>query len=109
MAENVLEVSDSEFDELVLKSSTPVLVDFWAPWCGPCLQLSPVIEQLAKELGEKVKIVKVNVDENRQSAAKYNVQSIPNLILFKDGQVKSQRTGAAPKPELEKMIKSALA
>ena len=82
----VVEVSDSSFEEEVLKADTPVLVDFWAPWCGPCKTIAPVVDELAGEYDGKLKVVKVNVDENKEAAMKYGVRGIPNLILFKDGE-----------------------
>jgi thioredoxin 1 len=87
---NVVTVTDANFDSEVLKSDKPVLVDFWAPWCGPCVQLSPVIDQIADATVGRAKITKVNVDDNQQLAAKYRVNSIPALLVFKDGQFKEQ-------------------
>jgi thioredoxin 1 len=87
---NVVTVTDANFDSEVLKSDKPVLVDFWAPWCGPCVQLSPVIDQIADSTVGRAKITKVNVDENQQLAAKFRVNSIPALLVFKDGQLKEQ-------------------
>ncbi len=96
----VVEVSDGSFDEDVLKASTPVLVDFWAPWCGPCKTIAPVVEELAAEYDGKLKVVKVNVDDNKEAALKYGVRGIPNLILFKDGENVAQIIGAVAKQEL---------
>ena len=87
---NVVTVTDANFDSEVLKSDKPVLVDFWAPWCGPCIQLSPVIDQIADATVGRAKITKVNVDDNQQLAAKYRVNSIPALLVFKDGKFKEQ-------------------
>jgi thioredoxin 1 len=87
---NVVTVTDANFDSEVLKSDKPVLVDFWAPWCGPCVQLSPVIDQIADATVGRAKITKVNVDDNQQLAAKFRVNSIPALLVFKDGQFKEQ-------------------
>src|SRR4051812_37556031 len=87
---NVINVSDANFDSEVLKSDKPVLVDFWAPWCGPCVQLSPVIDQIADATVGRAKITKVNVDDNQQLAAKYRVNSIPALLVFKGGEFKEQ-------------------
>lgn len=87
---NVVTVTDANFDSEVLKSDKPVLVDFWAPWCGPCIQLSPVIDQIADATVGRAKITKVNVDDNQQLAAKFRVNSIPALLVFKDGQLKEQ-------------------
>ncbi|MBP9837145.1 MAG: thioredoxin [Proteobacteria bacterium] len=96
----VKEISDSEFETEVLKSSTAVLVDFWAPWCGPCKTIAPVVEELAGTYGDKLKVFKINVDNNKEAAMKYNVRGIPNLILFKDGELKEQIVGAVAKQEL---------
>ena len=87
---NVVTVTDENFDTEVLKSSQPVLVDFWAPWCGPCIQLGPVIDQVADATAGKAKVAKVNVDDNQQIAAKYRINSIPALLVFKGGELKEQ-------------------
>ncbi len=100
MSKLVVDVSDKEFDKEVLKSSIPVLVDFWAPWCGPCRSIAPIIETLATEYEGKVKFVKVNVDDNKEYAMKYNVRGIPNLILFKGGESQEQIVGAVARNEL---------
>jgi thioredoxin 1 len=97
-------VSDSTFESEVLKATSPVVVDFWAEWCGPCRQIAPALEEIAGSLDGKVKIVKLNVDENPQTAAKYGIQSIPTLMLFKNGQLASRQIGAAPKQKLEQWI-----
>ena len=101
-------VSDADFEAEVLKASGPVVVDFWAEWCGPCRMIAPALEEIAGSLGEKVKIVKLNVDENPQTAAKYGIQSIPTLMIFKDGQMASRQIGAAPKQKLEQWITTAV-
>jgi thioredoxin 1 len=101
-------VSDATFESEVLKSASPVVVDFWAEWCGPCRMIAPALEEIAGSLGEKVKIVKLNVDENPQTAAKYNIQSIPTLMIFKDGNMSSRQIGAAPKQKLEQWITAAV-
>ncbi|MBX9775721.1 MAG: thioredoxin [Xanthobacteraceae bacterium] len=101
-------VSDATFESEVLKATSPVVVDFWAEWCGPCRMIAPALEEIAGSLGEKVKIVKLNVDENPQTAAKYNIQSIPTLMIFKDGNMSSRQVGAAPKQKLEQWITSAV-
>ncbi len=95
------EITDSNFEAEVLKSSIPVLVDFWAPWCGPCRALTPTIEQLATEYAGKVKVVKLNTDENPESAVKFRINSIPNLIFFKDGKPVDQLIGAVDKSKIE--------
>lgn len=100
----VQQVSDDAFEREVLKSDVPVLIDFWAPWCGPCKAIAPVVEDLAKEYEGRLKVVKMNVDDNPQTPSRYGVRGIPNLILFKGGQVKDQIVGAVPKAQLVKAI-----
>jgi thioredoxin 1 len=97
-------VTDATFDQEVLKSSAPVVVDFWAEWCGPCRMIGPALEEISKSLNGKVKIVKLNVDENPGTAAKFGIMSIPTLMLFKGGQLASRQVGAAPKQKLEQWI-----
>jgi thioredoxin 1 len=97
-------VSDADFDSEVLKSASPVVVDFWAEWCGPCRQIAPALEEIAGSLGEKVKIVKLNVDENPRTAQKYGIMSIPTLMIFKNGEMASRQIGAAPRQKLEQWI-----
>jgi thioredoxin 1 len=104
MAANIDQVSDATFDNEVLKSPLPVLIDFWAPWCGPCRAIAPIVDELATEYAGKLKIVKMNVDDNPRTPAQYGVRGIPNLILFKDGQVQQQIVGAVPKSNLVKAI-----
>jgi thioredoxin 1 len=101
-------VSDSTFEAEVLKATSPVVVDFWAEWCGPCRQIAPALEELAGSLDGKVKIVKLNVDENPKTAAKYGIQSIPTLMIFKNGQMASRQIGATPKQKLEQWITTAV-
>ena len=100
----VAKVSDSSFDADVLKSADPVLVDFWAEWCGPCRVIAPMLEEVATELQGKLKIVKLNVDENPQTASKYGIMSIPTLMIFKNGELASRQVGAAPKQKLQQWI-----
>lgn len=100
MAGNVTEVTDANFDAEVLKSSIPVLVDFWAPWCGPCKSIAPVLEEISNEYAGRLKIVKVNVDDNPRSPSAYDVRGIPNLIFFKGGAVADRIVGAVPKDQL---------
>ena len=105
-----IDITDATFDEKVLKSTLPVLVKFWAPWCGPCRALAPVIEELAEEFAGKVSIVKMNVDENPVTPGQFNIRAIPTIILFKDGQVVDQVTGAVSKANLKDLLaKKALA
>jgi thioredoxin 1 len=109
MAGTVTEVTDTNFQAEVVESSTPVLVDFWAPWCGPCRRVSPVVEEIAKERGEQLKVVKMNIDENQNTAIQFNVMSIPTLMLFQNGQVTKTVIGAYPKRAIEAEIEPALA
>lgn len=101
---SVTEVSDSNFDKEVIQSDVPVLVDFWAPWCGPCKSIAPIIEELSKEYNGRLKVVKVNVDENKEAAMRFNVRGIPNLILFKGGESQEQIVGAVAKQEIVSAI-----
>jgi len=101
---DVQQVTDESFDREVLKAELPVLIDFWAPWCGPCKAIGPVVDELAKEYAGKLKVVKMNVDDNPQTPSKYGVRGIPNLILFKGGEVKDQIVGAVPKSQLVKAV-----
>lgn len=101
---NLLHVTDAEFDSSILKSDTPVLVDFWAAWCGPCQAIGPIIEDLANEYAGKLKVAKINVDENPQTPGKYGIRAIPTLILFKGGVVAEQITGAVAKSQIVKAI-----
>ena len=100
--------TDKTFDQDVLQSDVPVLLDFWAEWCGPCKMIGPLLGELSEEYAEKVKIVQLNVDENNNTAIQYAVRSIPTLILFKDGQVQAQHIGAAAKGQLKQFIDSNL-
>jgi thioredoxin 1 len=109
MAGTISEVSDHNFQAEVIESETPVLVDFWAPWCGPCRMVAPVLEEIGAEKGDALKIVKLNVDENQQTAMAYEVLSIPTLILFKNGAVAKKVVGAYPKRKLEAELDPALA
>ena len=105
----VAPVSDKSFQADVLQSKEPVLVDFWAEWCGPCRAVGPVLEEVADELQGKLKIVKLNVDENPETAAKYGIQSIPTLMIFKNGEMASRQIGASPKAKIVQWINGAVA
>jgi|SRR3954451_22011800 thioredoxin 1 len=109
MAGTISEVSDTNFQAEVIESETPVLVDFWAPWCGPCRMVAPVLEEIGAEKGDALKIVKLNVDENQQTAMTYEVLSIPTLILFKNGAIAKKVVGAYPKRKLEAELEPVLA
>ncbi len=101
-------VTDSSFEQDVLKSDIPVVVDFWAEWCGPCKQIGPALEEISDELAGKVKIAKVNIDDNPNAPSRYGVRGIPTLLVFKNGEVVSNKVGAAPKGALRQWIESAL-
>jgi thioredoxin 1 len=109
MAGAVSDVTDNNFQAEVIESDVPVLVDFWAPWCGPCRRVSPVVEEIADERGEALKVVKLNIDDNQQTAVKFGVMSIPTLILFKHGEVAKTVIGAYPKKKLEEELAPSLA
>ena len=108
MSDKVTHVGDADFDAAVLQSSEPVLVDFWAEWCGPCKMIAPVLDELAQAYAGKLKVMKLNVDENRATAIKYHVRNIPLLLLFKDGQVQATQIGAVGKAQLAQMIDKSL-
>ncbi|RJX30456.1 MAG: thioredoxin [Desulfarculus sp.] len=108
MAENVLQVTDDTFEAEVLNSGLPTLVDFWAAWCGPCRAIAPVVEELAEQYAGKVKVAKLNVDESPKTPGQYGIRAIPTLILFKEGKVADQITGAVSKSHLEQAIQKQL-
>jgi thioredoxin 1 len=103
-----IEINDTNFKSEVTDSEMPVLVDFWAPWCGPCRMIAPILEELAKEYDGKVKVVKINVDDSPNTAGEYGVRSIPTLILFKDGKVFEQTVGAQSKEKLKQLVDKSL-
>ncbi len=105
---DLLQVTDANFDEEIVKASIPAMVDFWAEWCGPCKMVGPTVEALAKEYEGKIKIAKMNVDENRETPAKFGIRNIPTLILFKDGEVAQTIIGAQTKSHLEEELKKLL-
>jgi thioredoxin 1 len=108
MAGNVIELTDPSFDEVVHNSGVPVLVDFWAPWCGPCKMMTPIIEEIADEYAEKAKICKLNTDDARDSAMEFGINAIPTIILFKDGQVQKKWVGLTSKKDLAAEINKLL-
>ena len=107
MAE-ISDVTDETFENEVLKSTTPVLVDFWAEWCGPCKAIAPIVKEIADDNGDKLKVVKINIDESPQTPGTYGIRSIPTILMFKDGQVVSQLTGARPKGDFEELVEGVL-
>lgn len=108
MSDAITHVSDASFEEDVLKSDTPVLVDFWAAWCGPCKMIAPVLDELASEYGDKVKICKMDVDANKETPAKFNIRGIPTLMIFKGGNAEGTKVGALSKTQLKEFIDSAM-
>mgnify|MGYP001769234730 CR=1 FL=1 len=107
-SEQVIHVTDATFEETVIKSDRPTLVDFWAPWCGPCLAMSPLVDEIAKDYKDKARVAKMNVDENPASAARFGIRGIPTLLLFKNGKLEDTLGGLASKDRLEAFLKKAL-
>ncbi len=108
MSDNTIQITDAQFAEEVLNSDIPVVVDFWAPWCGPCKMIAPVLEDVAAEYAGKVKVVKLNVDENQETAPKYNVRGIPTLLVVKGGEVVATKVGAVSKSQLVEFVNGAI-
>ncbi len=108
MAENVFEINDDNFEEEVVQSETPVMVDFWAPWCGPCKAIGPVVAELAEQFGDKVKFTKCNVDDSPMAPGKFGIRAIPTLLFMKDGNVENQIVGLVTKAKIEEAVNSLL-
>ncbi|MFT2112183.1 thioredoxin TrxA [Marinomonas sp. 2405UD68-3] len=108
MSDNTVQITDAQFSEEVLNSDVPVLVDFWAPWCGPCKMIAPVLEDIADDYEGKLKVVKLNVDDNQETAPKYNVRGIPTLLIIKNGEVVATKVGAVSKSQLAEFVESAM-
>lgn len=109
MSENIIDVTDSNFDSMILQADTPALVDFWASWCAPCRAIAPLVEEIAGEFTGKLRVAKMNVDENPSTPGKYGVRGIPTLILFKDGKVVDQLVGAVPKNQITDLVNKGIA
>ncbi len=106
MSENIINVTDASFEDAVLKADGAVLVDYWAEWCGPCKMIAPVLEEIAKEYGDKLKVCKLNIDENAETPPKFGIRGIPTLMLFKDGNVEATKVGALSKSQLTAFLDS---
>ncbi len=108
MSEQIVHLTDATFEQEVLQSDVPVVVDYWAEWCGPCKMIGPILEELAVEYGDKVKITKINIDENAQTPPKFGIRSIPTLMVFKGGEVEGTKVGAASKSDLTAFIENSI-
>ncbi len=108
MSKNIVHVSDESFEQEVLNATEPVLIDYWAEWCGPCKMIAPILDELAQEYGEKIKIAKLNIDENPQTPPRYGIRGIPTLMLFRNGNVEATKVGAVSKSQLAAFIDSNL-
>ncbi len=108
-SEAILEISDSNFESEVVNSDVPVLVDFWAPWCGPCRAIAPLVEEISSSYAGKIKVGKMNVDDNQSTTMKFGIRSIPTIIMFKGGEAVDQIIGAVPKAEIERVVEKSLA
>ena len=108
MAEHIVHISDESFEEEVLRSERPVLIDYWAEWCGPCKMIAPVLEEIANEYSDRLKVVKLNIDDNPQTPPKYGIRGIPTLMVFKNGQVEATKVGAVSKAQLTAFLDDSL-
>ena len=108
MSQNILHISDESFEEEVLKAEKPVLIDYWAEWCGPCKMIAPVLDEVATEYADRVKVVKLNIDDNPQTPPKYGIRGIPTLMVFKNGQVEATKVGAVSKAQLTAFLDDSL-
>ena len=108
MVENIFHISDESFEEEVLQSDRPVLIDYWAEWCGPCKMIAPVLDEIATEYSDRLKVVKLNIDDNPQTPPKYGIRGIPTLMVFKDGQVEATKVGAVSKAKLTAFLDDTL-
>lgn len=106
MGENIIQTSDSSFDTDIIKSEKPVLLDFWAEWCGPCKMIAPLLDEIAEEFKDRITVAKINIDENQNTPQKFAVRSIPTLMIFKDGNVQAQKMGALSKSQLVEFLES---
>jgi len=106
VSDQILQLTDDSFEEDVIKASNPVLVDYWAEWCGPCKMIAPILEEIASEYGDKITVAKLNIDDNPQTPPKYGIRGIPTLMLFKDGNVEATKVGALSKSQLTAFIDS---